>query len=157
MDVHDQGRLSVCVTGAHHHPLGDVTPIDVRCSELLDSADLPVRHLMAVTGPTSIAFAPLKDPRGLLIHNLAGENVQTIPTDAAAAELARKVLRIAMVGSTFINPQDYMLELHPARPGHYPGQGQFLWLAPGAHVVVAPREPGLTIPIRVTIFPGPRA
>lgn len=162
MDVHDLSRLSVVVTGAHQHAFGDMTPIELRSSALIASTDLPVTRLACVDKATRLDLSGVFRPRAVLIQNLAGANLPTIPDEAAANELARKVLLIGLSHSAEPAVAQLTLAICPAKPAQSPGQGQFLWLddevtSERVHVFVCPRTVGLSIPIRYIVFPGPQA
>jgi len=149
----DSCRLSLVVSGVFNHPLGDQTPIDLRYGEDIATVELPERKLLVITEPT-VLTTHLVNPRAVIVENLAGLGLQTLPTDEEAAAIAAKVL---LLGVSEPDRSDASggqpLLLHPAKAGQSKAQGQFLWLAPGAVVSVRPAL-GVPIPIRAIWFPA---
>jgi hypothetical protein len=145
----DRCRLSVNTTGAFFHPLGDVTPIDCRYGEQLDTVDLPDKMLVLVTGKTPIPWGRVKHPRGVAITNVSNQGTQTVPTEEQLQAMAGKVLYVG-----FGDASKHSLRLPPMRPGQDPlGGSQFLWLESGAEVWLDVPA-GVTVTARIQIFPG---
>jgi len=139
----------VNTTGAFFHPIGDVTPIDCRYGEQLDTVDLPDKLLVRVTGKTPLSWGRVKHPRGVAVTNVSNQGTQTVPSPEEAAAMAARVLFVGFADAT--TPS---LRLPPMRPGVDPlGGSQFLWLATGAEVWLDVPD-GVTVIARIQIFPG---
>lgn len=115
----ETSRLSLVLTGAYQHPLGDLTPIEQRTSEILDTVDLPHRQMLLVRQTMLIPHGPIVDPLCVVIWNVAGVGLQTLPTDEERAAIAAQVLQVGLC------PE-------PGEPGEPGG------VSPG----VPPSEPG---------------
>lgn len=157
----DQCRLSIAATGAFMHPLGDQTPIDCRYGETIDSLDLPHRRFVRVSAEMLLDYGGLRNPRAVVLWNVAGEGLQVIPTDEEAAAIAAKVLEVGLLGT--VEPSaDLASEvrtlgwqsIRPACPGQGLSGNTILWLAPGARVVLRPATPGVDILAKVLVLPG---
>lgn len=147
----DDCRLSLNVTGAFLHPLGDQTPIDCRYGETLKTAELPDRQILYVEARTRLDFGRVKNPRAVVIHNVSNQGEQVQPSEEERVMMERRVLFVG-----FGENQAPSIELPPSVPGgNQFGGGQFLWLARGASVWLDV-TPGYGTVARVAIFPGNR-
>jgi len=150
----EQCRLSLVLTGAFQHPLGDLTPIESRTSELLDTVDLCHRQMLVIDKPQLIPYGSLADPLYVLIWNVAGVGLQTLPTEEQQAEIAAKVLQVGLCadGQPLLIPGAWQ-DLPPPPPcsGHSP----CVVLRPSRSslAIVQPANPGVSIPVRVLIVP----
>jgi hypothetical protein len=142
-------RLSVNVSGAFMHPLGDQTPIDCRYGEDLATEALPDKALIVVREKTVVGWGRVKHPRGLEIKNVSNQTTQKMPEEDELEAMRRSILYVG-----FGDSDTPVLELPPFVPGGTQfGGAQFLWLAPGA-VVWLSTTPGALTTARVQIFPG---
>ena len=148
----DTCRFSINANGAFWHPLGDQTPIDCRYGETIKSCDLPHRQLAVITDQTTVSYGSLKNPRAVVIWNVAGVNIQTQPTEQEAAGIAKCILLVGLAGADG-TPTGWQL-LRPAVPGHDQGGSTTLWLAPGTRVVLRPANERTAVPVRVLVIPG---
>lgn len=144
----DNSRLSVVVSGAFLHPLGDQVPIDCRYSETLRSPRLPHKYLAYVDSPRLVDYGGLVDPRGVLITNLSGFGLQKYPDETELAKLMRCVLLVGPEGQE-------CCELRPAVPGKTAqGTPQWFWLRAGVTLALRPLHDGVPVQARVIVFPG---
>ena len=126
------------------------TPIDGSWQETLATKEKPIsRSYPAVVEKTEIDFGGLINPRAALVVNLAGADDQKWPTDERKAELRRLSLHVGP-------PECPDLCTLPAREIGATQQGcfQLFLLSPGKRLVVAPATEGLSVPVRVVVFPG---
>jgi hypothetical protein len=153
----NQARLSLHTGGAFLHPLGDQTPIDCRYGETLQTEELPHRYHARVDMAQLVDFGRLVDPRAVIVWNLAGQRLLTMPSEEEKEHLAQQELLVGLVADAVgqINPLACQL-LRPAEIGTGLGGNTILWLPPGARVVLAPRQAGCAIPARVLVIPGDR-
>ena len=148
----DTCRLSINANGAFWHPLGDQTPIDCRYGETINSCDLPHRQLAVIERETFVSYGSLKNPRAVVVWNVAGLGLQTQPTEEEAKAIAARMLFVGTTGDETI-PTGWQL-LRPAIPGQDQGGSTTLWLAPGTRVVLRPAFTGARVPVRVLVIPG---
>jgi hypothetical protein len=142
-------RLSVNVSGAFMHPLGDQTPIDCRYGEDLATESLPDKALIVVREKTVVGWGRVKRPRGLEIKNVSNQTAQNMPEEGELEAMRKRVLYVG-----FGDSDTPVLKLPPFVPGGAQFGGcQFLWLSPGA-VVWLGTAPGAMTTARVQIFPG---
>jgi len=147
-------RLSIASSGAYLHPLGDQTPIDCRYGETIDSEELPHRYYARVSDAELVEYGRLQNPRCVIIWNVAGQELLTIPTEEEAAELARQDLLVGLVdGNSPTIPAARQL-IRPAKLGSGLPGNVILWLAPGAQVLLIPRYTGVVVPARILVLPG---
>lgn len=149
-------RLSLVLTGAYLHPLGDQTPIESRTSELLDTVDLCHRQLLVINGTQLIPYGAIHDPLYVILWNVAGVGIQTQPTEDERARLAGQVLQVGLCPDSQppLIPGAWQ-DLPP--PAVASGQSPCVILRPsrGSRVIVQPApHAGVSIPIRTLIIPS---
>lgn len=161
----ETSRLSLVLTGAYQHPLGDLTPIEARTSEILDTVDLPHRQMLLVRQTMLIPHGPIVDPLCVVIWNVAGVGLQTLPTDEERAAIAAQVLQVGLCPepgepgepggvSPGVIPAAWQ-DLPPPPPcsGHSPCC--VLRPSRGSRVIVLPaphaKQP---IPVRILVIPS---
>ena len=155
----NKARLSMHTGGAFLHPLGDQTPIDCRYGETLRTEELPHRYYATVKDAELVDYGRLVNPRCVIVWNLAGHELLTMPDEEAKARLAKQELLVGLVddfvGCEAIKPNACQL-LRPAEIGTGLGGNAILWLPAGARVVLAPHHAGCTVPARILVIPGER-
>lgn len=142
-------RLSVNLTGAFLHPLGDQTPIDCRYGETIETVQLSDHDLVLVTGRQWVGYGRVTSPRAVTITNVSNQGAQSMPP---ADELERMRQRVLLIG--FGDNTEPSLALPPMVPGGSPfGCGQLLWLCRGATVWLDVPA-GMTAQAKIQAFPG---
>lgn len=149
----DRCRLTVAATGAFFHPLGDQTPIDCRYGEFLETADLPHKQLLCVTGDTLTSYGALQDPRAVVLWNMTGVNLQVQPGPEEAARIADAELLVGLTNEANDPPAGW-LRVRSARVGEPQGGSQILWLDAGTRIIVRPANAGSTVIVRTLVIPG---
>lgn len=152
----NQSRISIAASGAFLHPLGDQTPIDCRYGELVDSEELPHRYHARVRDAELVEYGRLRNPRCVIVWNLAGQELLTVPTDEEAAQLQRQELLVGLVDADSPTLPTAWQLLRPAQIGSGLGGNTILWLAPGSRVVLRPRHEDAIVPVRILVLPGNR-
>jgi len=150
----NRARLSIASTGAYLHPLGDQTPIDCRYGETITSEELPHRYYARVADSELVEYGRLVNPRCVIVWNMAGQELLTIPTDEEAAELARQELLVGLVDGDHPTIPTARQLIRPAKLGSGLPGNVILWLAPGARVLLLPRYAGVIVPTRILVLPG---
>lgn len=151
----DLARLSVNASGAFYHPLGDQSTIDCRYGEVIDSIELPHRQLLQVQHPARVSYGSLINPRAVIVWNVSGVGLQTLPTEEEAAEIAARILLVGLCDGkhSVDEPRGWQMLL-PARVGHDQGGSCILWLPPSTHVVLRPQSIDHPVLARLLIIPG---
>lgn len=150
-------RLSMHTGGAFLHPLGDQTPIDCRYGETLRTEELPHRYYATVKDAELVDYGRLINPRCVIVWNLAGHELLTMPDADEKAHLAKQELLVGLVDAEHptIIPGACQ-RLRPAEIGTGLGGNTILWLEPGSRVILLPRTALVTVPARILVIPGER-
>lgn len=151
----EKSQLALVTTGAFMHPYDNQTNIESRWSELIASPDLCHRACMCVDKATVVKYGDLVNPLAVILWNLAGVGVQTIPTAEERAEIEARVLRVYLCGPADPPAAQAACQILPP-PRVCSGHSPCLVLRPepGARVIVAPPQPGVAVPIRVLVIPS---
>ena len=151
----NKARLSMHTGGAFLHPLGDQTPIDCRYGETIQTEELPHRYHARISDAELVDYGRLVNPRAVIVWNLAGQDLLTVPDPEAAAELARQELLVGLVHHDRPTlPAGAWQLLRPAEIGTGLGGNTTLWLAPEARVVLRCHVDGVVVPVRILVIPG---
>jgi hypothetical protein len=150
----NQARLSMHTGGAFLHPLGDQTPIDCRYGETIKTEELPHRYHARVSDAELVDFGRLVNPRCVVVWNLAGQDLLTMPDEETARSIASQDLLVGLVDVDHPTIPGACQLLRPASIGTGLGGNTILWLEPGARVLLKPRWSGVTVPVRILVTPG---
>ena len=144
-------RLDMRIDGSFLHPI-DMVPIGGLISEEIKSTQHAIKDFYSVSDRVEINFKHLQNPRCVTVTNLAGADQDAYPNDEQAAELAKYDLFVGPPGA------EQLCLVRPRVLGVSPQGGtQIFFLSPEQKLVLSPVVPGLTITVRVLIFPGSEA